>query len=96
MIEASRKIEKAHEKKLLTNRGMKITPKQIECLELIEQFPDIGNKELMMILGITKSTLKDHLLPLQIRDLISFKSGFRGLKSYRVNKSNMKKIMLIN
>ncbi len=96
MIEQSKKIQEAHEKRLLLNRGKKLTPKQIECLEIISEQPDIGNKELMMLMGITKSTLKDHLVPLQIRGLITFKSGFRGLKSYRVNKSNMKKIMLIN
>ena len=96
MIEESRKIEKAHDKKLQINRGRKLTGKQIECLEIISDQPDIGNKELMMLLGITISTLKDHLVPLQIRGLITYKSGFRGLKSYRVNKSNMKKIMLIN
>lgn len=96
MIEQSRKIQRAHERQSLSKKGKLITPKQIEILKTIEEFPDVGNKELMVIMGITISTLKDHLVALQIRDLIKFKSGFRGLKSYRVNKSNMRKIMLIN
>ncbi len=96
MIEESRKIEKAHEKQLISNRGKKLTPRQTEILETISDHPDIGNKELCMLMGITISTLKDHVSLLQFRGLITFKSGFRGLKSYRVNKSNMRKIMLIN
>ena len=96
MIEQSKKIQEAHDIQILENRGKKLTPRQVEILELIAENPDIGNKELCMLLGITLSTLKEHTSPLQFRGLITFKSGFRGLKSYRVNKSNMKKIMLIN
>lgn len=96
LVDQSRKIQKAYDTKLLLNRGGKITPRQSDVLQTISEFPDIGNKELMLILGITLSTLKDHLLPLQIRDLIRYKSGYRGLKTYRVNKTAMRKIMLIN
>lgn len=96
MIEQSKKIQEAYEKKLLSGRGKKLTPRQINVLETIEANPDVTNKELMIILGITRSTLKEHIESLTIRDLVKFRTGIRGLKNYRVNKPVMRKIMLIN
>ncbi len=92
MIEQSKKIQEAHDRQILENRGKTLTPRQIELLETIERFPDIGNKDLTMLMGITMSTLKEHVYCLQTRGLITFKSGFRGLKSYRISKTSNRKI----
>jgi DNA-binding MarR family transcriptional regulator len=93
MIEQSKKIQEAHDMQILKNRGKTLTPRQIELLQTIERFPDIGNKDLTILMGgITMSTLKEHIYCLQTRGLITFKSGFRGLKSYRVSKTNKRKI----
>jgi DNA-binding MarR family transcriptional regulator len=97
MIEQSKKIQEAHDIQMLENRGKTLTPRQVELLQTIERFPDIGNKDLTILMGgITMSTLKEHIYCLQTRGLITFKSGFRGLKSYRISKKTSKRKIKTN
>mgnify|MGYP002638985178 CR=1 FL=1 len=92
LVEQSKRIEQAHKKNLIANRGKKVTPKQLELLKIVEEFPDIGNKNIMILLGITRSTLKEHIEAVEMRGFLKVKVGYRGIKSYRVIKSAMKKI----
>lgn len=96
MIEQSRKIQEMHEKQMSKNRCKKLTPRQIEILELISEFPDIDNKNLTLLLGIARTTLKGHTTSLELRGLIKYKLDFQGAKKFRVNKTVMNKFMLIN
>ena len=86
MIAQSKKIDEAYKKNLLVNKSNKLTVKQQELYDLIGRFPDITSKQIKFCLGITRSTLGEHMENLELRGLVLSKSGTYGMKHYSQKK----------
>lgn len=83
MIEQSKRIEAEYKKRLMSERGKKLTPRQQDVYELIGRFPNITKKQLRMLMGIGRSSVDDHLSVLQSKGMIIAKSGDKGLLMFR-------------
>lgn len=87
MIAQSKRIEAKYKKELLLNRNKSLTERQLEIYNLIKDNKNITMTQIIMIIGITRGTLKQHLENLFTKDLIKYSIlSKRGLKGYAIKR----------
>lgn len=85
LIEQAKKIEKRYNETVLLKRGNTLTPKQTELYTIIKENPDITIKLMMLLMGVIRSSIKEHMEVLIMKGFVTSKQVGR-IKYFRVDK----------